>query len=154
MRWKEIYKKILVGIDGSANAIRAAQRAAEFQKRDNSKVVAFCSILHKLTYFNPPIVTPGVDNVVSFNLPPERLTVAKSALNNVKQLFNDTNASLETNVVTDKEPDDYIKDAVEKEGFDLVILGCTGEHSKIKRFMGTVPAKVINDAPCDVLIIR
>ena len=92
--------------------------------------------------------------MVTFNLPPERLTVAKGALSEVKRLFEGSKAAVETRVVSDKEPDDYIRDAVEKEGFDLVILGCTGEHSKIKRFMGTVPAKVINDAPCDVLIVR
>lgn len=150
----KIYKKILVGIDGSDDAIRAAERALEFQKRDNSEVVAFCSILHKLIYFSPPIVTLGTENVVSFPLPPERITIARNALSNVKHLFDNSNASIETRVISDKEPGDYIRDMVEKEGFDLVILGCSGEHSKIKRFMGTVPARVINNAPCDVLIIR
>ena len=150
----KIYKKILVGIDGSDDAIRAAEKALEFQKRDNSEVVAFCSILHKLTYFNPPIVTPGTENVISFHLPPERITIAKNALNKVKRIFDDFNASIETRVISDKEPDHYIRDMAEKEGFDLVILGCRGEHSKISRVIGTITEKVINDAPCDVLIIR
>ncbi len=43
----------------------------------------------------------------------------------------------------------------EEENFDLVILGCRGKHSKLKRtFLGTIPDKVINNAPCDVLIVR
>jgi len=143
-----------VGIDGSDDAFRAAQRALEFHKRDHSKIVAFTSLLHKLTYMNPPLITIPADNVISFHVQPERITVAKNTLKKVEGLFKDSNAIIETRVIYDKEPDDYIKEQVEEEGFDLVILGCKGEHSTIKRVIGTVPEKVINHVPCDVLIAR
>lgn len=94
------------------------------------------------------------ENVITFHLQPEIVSVAKRALNKVESLFKDTNASIETRIIYDKEPDDYIKEQVKEEGFDLVILGCEGEHSTLKRVIGTVPEKVLNQVPCDVLITR
>jgi nucleotide-binding universal stress UspA family protein len=72
----------------------------------------------------------------------------------VERLFEEAGAPIDTRVIFDKEPDDYIKEQVKEEEFDLVILGCKGEHSTIKRVIGTVPEKVLNDVACDVLIAR
>ena len=128
MRCIIIYNKILIGIDGSDDSFRAAKRALEFHKRDSSKVVAFTSLLHKLTYLSPPLITIPADNVISFHVQPERVTIAERALSKVKALFEDSNGSIETRVVYDKEPDDYIKEQVQEEGFDLVILGCNAKE--------------------------
>ena len=103
---------------------------------------------------SPPLITVPADNVVTFHVQPERVTVAKRALSKVENLFKEANATIETRVIFNKEPDDYIKAQVEEEGFDLVILGCKGEHSTVKRVIGTVPEKVLNHVPCDVLIAR
>ncbi|MHA1489684.1 MAG: universal stress protein [Promethearchaeota archaeon] len=40
------------------------------------------------------------------------------------------------------------------ENFDLVILGGKGQHSKIGAILGTVSTHVVNNADCDVLVIR
>ena len=65
------------------------------------------------------------------------------------------NQKVETRLIYNTMPEDYIKKIVKEEEFDLVILGCKGDHSKLRRtFLGTVPDKVINEAPCDVLIVR
>ncbi len=44
---------------------------------------------------------------------------------------------------------------MEEENFDLIVLGSKGEHSKLEQiFSGTIAQKVVNDVPCDVLIVR
>lgn len=44
---------------------------------------------------------------------------------------------------------------VEEENFDLVVLGDQGQHSKLERiFLGTVAEGIVNNAQCDVLIVR
>ncbi len=46
-------------------------------------------------------------------------------------------------------------EAIEKEGFDLVVLGCEGYHSKLRRILSDkIPDKVLNKAPADILIVR
>ena len=102
----------------------------------------------------PPLVTIPTDDVISFHVQPERITVAKRALGKVENLFKEAGATIETRIIYHKEPDDYIKEQVNEEGIDLVILGCQGEHSTVKRLIGTVPEKVLNHVPCDVLIAR
>ncbi len=76
-------------------------------------------------------------------------------LDNTKKLFETENASIETRLILDEAPEEYIKKVVKDEGFDLVVLGCKGDHSKLKRtLIGTIPEKVLNEVPCDLLIIR
>ena len=62
---------------------------------------------------------------------------------------------VEVRLVEDKKPDEYMYEAIEKEDFDLIVLGCQGDHSKLRRiFMDTIPDKVLNQASADVLIVR
>lgn len=75
-------------------------------------------------------------------------------LDQVKTIFNESNGSVETRLINYREPSDYIKEAVKEELFDLVILGCQGEHLRVQQVLGTVPEKVLNETPCDVLIVR
>ncbi len=48
-----MYKKILIGVDDSENAIRAAKKVIEIQKLHDSEVVAFHSVIHHLSEMNP-----------------------------------------------------------------------------------------------------
>ena len=76
-------------------------------------------------------------------------------LNYIKELFQRDNVPIQTKLVEDVKPDDYIIKKVKEEGYDLVILGCKGHHSKFRRvLLGTVATNVLNKAECDVLVIR
>lgn len=143
----------MIGIDNSEDTFRAAKRALELHKRDNSEVVAFHSVVHRLTEIQPEIGKIS-GRTLSYQIHQDQINAGKKALNQVNTIFDDSNAPLETRLIDYKEPSEYIKEKVEEEGFDLVILGCQGEHSRIKRVIGTVPERVLNDVPCDVLIVR
>jgi nucleotide-binding universal stress UspA family protein len=56
--------------------------------------------------------------------------------------------------VEDMKPEKYIIDKIKEEKFDLVVLGGKGQHSKIESLLGTVSTHVVNNAHCDVLIVR
>ncbi|TFF88166.1 MAG: universal stress protein [Promethearchaeota archaeon] len=125
-----MYHRILVGIDESEDSLRAAKRIKEIGK-PNSKVVLF----HAME-----------------NHSKEK---TKELLSKTEEIFRGTLFLVETRIVEDESPEDYIIRVSEEQNFDLVALGCKGEHSKVRRvLMGTVATKVLNEAPCDVLIAR
>ena len=148
-----MYKKILIGVDTSEDAMRAAKKALDYYIKDKSEIVVFHSILHKLTQLTPTIGKVKGTNL-SYQIHQDQINQAKNVLEEVKMFFNKSNAPIETRLINYKEPSDYIREAVKEEGFDLVILGCKGEHSRVERVLGTVPERVLNETACDVLIVR
>jgi nucleotide-binding universal stress UspA family protein len=136
--------------------MNAAKRALELQKLDGSKVVVFHSVIHHLSEINPSFSLPSsTSGAVSLIIHESYIETGRSILKKVENLFKEANQTVEARLLFDIMPEDYIKKIVEEEKFDLVILGCRGDHSKLKRtFLGTIPDKVINEALCDVLIVR
>lgn len=133
--------------------MRAAKKALEYIIRDNSEVVFFHSIVHKLTELTP-IIGKVSGTSLSYQFHQDQIDTANQILDDIKTLADKSNVKIETRLINYKEPSDYIKEAVKKEGFDLVILGCQGEHSRVQRILGTVPERVLNETSCDVLIVR
>ncbi|MHA2035855.1 MAG: universal stress protein [Promethearchaeota archaeon] len=160
-----MYKKILIGVDNSEDASRVIEKAVEIQKRDNSEVVVFHSIMHHLTeYLSDMGTSSGIvglpfnynsDGSITMQIRKETVDNGKILLKQVDDKFKEANSSVETRLVFDIAPERYIKKKVEEEEFDLVILGCKGDHSKLKRtILGTIPEYVINNVKSDVLIIK
>jgi nucleotide-binding universal stress UspA family protein len=123
---------------------------------DGSEVVVFHSVIHHLSEINPTFTLPSsAMNAVSFVIHESYVEEGRDILKKVENIFKEANQTVETRLIFDIMPEDYIKKMVEEEKFDLILLGCKGDHSKLKRtFLGTIPDKVINEAPCDVLIVR
>ena len=70
-------------------------------------------------------------------------------------MFDEAKMPVETHLIEDEDPEDYIERMVREEGFDLVVIGTKGIHSKLRQvILGTVATRVIKHVPCDVLIIR
>jgi nucleotide-binding universal stress UspA family protein len=156
-----MYKKILVGVDNSEEAARAVKKALETQKRDNSEVVVFHSVLHHLTDYLSDVevvelpLSYNKNGSITFQIRKESVDNAKTLLKEIEEQFHEVNAKVEARLVYDIAPEHYIKEKAQEEGYDLVILGCKGDHSKLKRtFLGTVPEYVINNVKSDVLIIK
>ena len=145
-----------MGVNDSQDSIDAVKRAIQFQKVDGSEVVVFHSVIHHLSEVNPSFNFPSTaSGTVSYMVHESYIETGKDILKKVEDLFKEANQKVETRLIFDIIPDNYIKKAVEEEKFDLVILGCIGDHSKLKRtFLDTIPDKVLNEAPCDVLVVR
>jgi nucleotide-binding universal stress UspA family protein len=101
-----------------------------------------------------PKINKTTGTTISYQIHQDQITSGKNSLEKVKKLFDEANISIETRLINYKEPSEYIKEKVKEEGFDLVILGCKGEHSRVQRVMGTVPENVLEKVPCDVLIVK
>lgn len=150
----KIYKKILFATDGSPHSDNVAKQIVEFQKEWNCKIVVFHSLKHNnyLSIVHSDKYLLSMDYRSNNEL---RKELGKEILKQTKKIFDRANISVETRLIEDEGPEDYIKRRVEKEEFDLVVLGFNGHHSKSqKSFLGTRSIKILKHAPCDVLIIR
>lgn len=149
-----IYKKILLAIDGSFHSDNAVNKVVEFQKILNCKVIIIHSIKDNRT---PSDHYPHVEVLYSkySTLDEVFKEAGKKLLKNTKKKFRTAQDLVETRLIEDFSPEDYITKIVEEEDIELVVLGSRGQHSKIKKvFLGTVSTKVAKKASCDVWIVK
>ncbi len=116
--------------------MRAAKRVIEIQKDSEGEIVVFHSVLHR-------------------NSNEDIADHSKEVFDEIEKLFKEANLSIETRLILDQNPEDFIKNIVEKENFNLVVLGYSGKHGIIKRrLLGSIPTEVMNNVLCDVLIVK
>lgn len=158
-----MYKKILLAMDGSEDAKRAAKRAIEISEPGITLIIAFHSYKHHMIPMSIPIAVIGM-NPIQYTPSMEKyaeiekgyLENGKKILNETKQLFLDAKLDIETRLITEEDPEDYIKNITMKENFDLVVMGCKGNHSKFKQVLiGSLAQKILNSkTPTDILFVR
>ncbi|MFW9937389.1 MAG: universal stress protein [Candidatus Thorarchaeota archaeon] len=160
-----MYKKILLGTDGSDYSLRAAQKVIELTKLNDTKVVAFHSVEHHAIPSGLDLGYPFV-TTRTYEIPPqdyqrireEYEVKGREVIEETERLFAEYGLDIEVRLVMDEDADDYITRIVKEEGFDLVVLGFKGVHSTLEKieefFSGSIAKKVFEKAPCDVLLIR
>ena len=152
----KMFKKILLGVDISENSMKAVDKVIEIQKETNSEVVLFHSFLHHISELRPTFGMSSVpDTSLSYEIHNDIVKEGTKLLDDIKKKFESKGLKVETRRIFDFGPEYYIEERVKEEGFDLVVLGCGGKHSKLRRtFVGTVPEYVINRVDVDVLIAK
>jgi len=152
---RKMFKKILLGVDSSDNSMKAVDKVIEIQKENNSEVVIFHSFLHHLTEIRPTFSIVSAPDTLSYEIHKDYVKEGTKLLEDIKQKFETKGLKVETRRIFDFGPEYYIEEKVKDEGYDLVVLGCGGKHSKLRRtFVGTVPEYVINHIDVDVLIAK
>ena len=134
---------ILVGVDGSDTARKAAQTAAEL-------AVATGATLHVLTAFDKDEIEKievGTDmwDVSSYD---EAESVAETAARTIK----DTGAVIEVSAMQAKPADSLVERAKDLDA-RLIVVG-NRRVQGIGRILGSVAASVAQHAPCDVYIVK
>jgi len=153
----EMYKKIILGVDDSEGSMNAVEKVLAMQKENGAEVVIFHSVLHHITDLKPAFFGTNISSEIGlrYEVDQDRNRSANKLLDEIKQKFTKEGLKVDTRIIYDFGPQYYIEDQVKKEGFDLVVLGCKGEHSKLRRtVIGTVPEYVINHVNVDLLIAK
>ena len=147
-------------MDGSDDSRRAAQKVLDLLQRGTvTKIVAFHSVEHPIL---ANLAVPMTIGVPSRNLSttPQKIReeykmIGKKILKNTENLFKKAGKLIETRLIEEEDPEDYILRVIDEEGFDLVALGSKGDHSKLKEILiGSIAQKILNEASCDVLVVR
>ena len=135
------FKKILVGVDGSDNSLRAAQIAAEIAALFRSEIV----LLHVLqptesAYYTGMPTTEEAERAKG----EEKLYPAKAVCEEAG-LKPDLKVKLGN-------PAEVILDLAE-EGFDLVIVGNRGMNALARFLMGSVSTRVVQFSKVPVMVV-
>jgi nucleotide-binding universal stress UspA family protein len=147
-----MYKKIVVGIDGSATARTAMEHAAELARTSGAD-------LHIVSAYND-----GSFAAASAAADPSGVLLASSMANIQKdmralaeELLSRASAEIkgvqvETHPVAG-DPAGAICDVAETIGADLIVVGNKGMSGAKRFLLGSVPNRIAHHAPCSVLIV-
>ncbi len=138
-----MYSKILVATDGSGNAVRAAEHAAEIADRFGSETTLATAV------YIPPMYSSDIAGVED-----AFLTEATRILESTKKVFASRNLECRTKLLRWVHPVEGICEEAGEGGYDLVVLGRTGLADKPGNVLGSVSGGVLRAAPCAVLIVR
>ena len=81
--------------------------------------------------------------------------IGLAILGSKKAIFDEVQVPVKTKLIVKEEPEDYILRIVPKKNYNLVVIGRTGLHSTLKKaIFGSVSQRIVEQAPCDVLVIK
>ena len=154
-------KKIMAAVDGSEGSMLALE-TAETVARNNKASLIVVYVDHRpgASSGSDASIFAGDPNMQHVNVPynPEvgeddgKFRTAKRVLNEVKDTLQ-TNLDVEYHILFGN-PSAEIVYFAEKIETDMIIIGKHG-YSGFKKFMmGSVSAKVVNNAECTVVVVR
>ena len=142
-----IFERILVGYDGSDNALRAVDRAIQLAKQSNAEL-RIVVVVDTLKYSSYP--TPGLYRQFNEEAKLNAQNLARAALDRAKAAGV---AGVFASDVEGQYADKILTLSTDYRS-DLIVVGRSG-MSGLKRFlMGSVSTVVINQAKCDVLVVK
>lgn len=142
------YQNILVGIDGSDQAMEAFKKAVAVAKRNQGTVYVANVIDHQVYTFMS--YSPLNENIM------DQLTAdAKELINKCKVIGREAGYNkIEGIIAYGSAKEAMAKTLPERYDIDLVMVGQSGLNA-VERFMtGSVASYVIKEALCDVLVVH
>ncbi len=139
-----MYKKILVGIDGSETSILALEKVLAFAKENQIEVIVIS------------VIPPHRELSSSFSVFGHIMDLIRKpyekALEEAKDLAEDMGMNIKT-VLEEGNPYERIIETAKKEECDLIVTGRRGLTAFEKILIGSTTYKVINNSPIDVLVV-
>lgn len=138
-------QRILVGLDSSNRAAHVLREAVQLARRVGAKLVVMRAA-------SIPIEFPiEALSVAPDGLPARLLSLTQAALDHAvaevpRELLDRAEARIGT-------PWQVLCDAASELKCDLVVVG-THRYDTLDRLLGTTAARVVNHAPCSVLVLR
>lgn len=148
-------KKILVPVDGSAESKKAVAQAVSLAKKFESEVSLFTVV-----EVENDVVMTEFGIAVSGEYAGVRDTLIRIKTESSEKMLDAIIASLDCTGVTVKKlikvgsAHPEIAEAAANGKYDLIVMGHRGLNPVKRFFMGSVAKRVIEDAPCSVLIVK
>ena len=156
---KQLFSKILVGIDGSAIALRAADSAISIAKQLNiSNIIAVHVLPQDIRYdYLTDRVDPDIPSPVKGAIELASLE-AQEWFNKIKEKQTsdvDKKINMQTEVlVGTKSIADEILTYAANNDVDLIVVGTKGQSAFKKALLGSVTSSVLTHATCPVMLVK
>jgi nucleotide-binding universal stress UspA family protein len=144
------YQTVLVGTDGSDSSYRAVDRAAAIAGDAGAKLVIVCA------YFpaSQREVASAEDALGEEAYQVVGSTPAEDTLRTAEERAAAVGATNVEAVAIQGNPVKSLIKALTEHKADLLVVGNRGLNTLAGRLLGSVPADVSRQAPCDVLIVH
>lgn len=150
---KQIFKRILVPVDGSHSCLHAKMFTSSIARKFNSKVtvvhVASHEFMHpelKAQYQLPHSILHKIDEAY--------LETGKKIIRNAEEMFREAKIPVDARLVTYEDPAEYLLELIKNEKYDLVVIGNRAETQSERYSLGSVTEKIARHAECPVLIVK
>jgi nucleotide-binding universal stress UspA family protein len=139
-----MFSKILIANDGSEGAARALSAAIRLAKEQGAD-------LHMISVEEMPRFPASIDEIIEENNEANHVfaaivhrAVAEALADGVK---------LKSHVVVGH-PVPTISEFVAREGFGLLVIGYMGHTALYNRIIGSTTDRLVEHAPCNVLVVK
>jgi nucleotide-binding universal stress UspA family protein len=140
----EVYSKILVANDGSAGAARALNAAIVLARRLHASLDMVC--VEELPRF-----PTTVDEVIEEEA--EAKKIFDEVILSSRKQAKAAHVKLESHVIPGHAVSSIVE-FVEREKFDLLVVGFMGHSALYNRLIGSTTDRLVELAPCQVLVVK
>ena len=158
---KQLFKKILVALDGSESSQRAAQAALELAEKLKAELIVLHAITPPTSYYHSTIGSP---TGMSLPAPSQHeidayyayaRKVALSVVGETESKAKKQGIAVKTEIpeAVSSVVETIINHAA-KENVDLITVGTRGLGGFKKMLLGSVSSGIVSHAHCPVLVVR
>jgi len=154
----DLFKKILVAVDGSDPSNRAIDYAAEISSKWGAKLIVL-AVVPKTTIPVFPDQGMGSSSILAYGelaRYEERMKeVYQNVLNDALMRVKSKNKELDVEgILKEGRPSSIIVDVAEKDGVDLIVLGSRGIGGITGWILGSTSRKVVDSCTKPVLVVK
>ena len=137
-------KKIMVPVDGSDHAMRAAEYAIALAQQLNSEIL----LLNTHRPFPVTLGEPYFQKAIT-----KILDKANALLDPYRALLDGSGVAY-TDRILEGTPGEVIPQVAEIQKCDMIVMGSRGHSNLEGLLLGSVTHRVLSSSPCPVLVIR
>ncbi|MFA7381964.1 MAG: universal stress protein [Desulfurivibrionaceae bacterium] len=138
-----MYKKIMVGYDGTKFSDCALKEAIALTKESDAKLLL--------------VTAPEIDVNLQAMAPEANELIekkARTALERATAKVKKAGLTCESKIIVTNSAQETLVETAKKNKVDLIVLGTHGRTGLVRLLMGSTTARVIGHAPCNVLVVR
>jgi nucleotide-binding universal stress UspA family protein len=140
-----MFNHILLGVDGSEHALHAAKTAGDFARNMKSNILRIVVAFDPIP---PYLGEPNLQTAISARVK-EADQILQKALEAVGKIPGEVHTE-----ILEGSPAEAILDVANTRKVDLIVMGSRGFGRLKGLLIGSQSQKVVQHAPCPVLIVR
>ena len=146
-----MFKKILVGVDGSDESLKAVREAAQLAKLTEGQT----TLVYVMTPIYPTIGIPGIGvaTIDSSVLEEQSWRIGQDILDQAERVYTEEGAPAPERMALQGRPGNAIVRYAAEINTEVIVVGSAGSGIE-DLILGSTADAVIHHAPCPVLVVR